>query len=160
MLFKLEALEAKHGDALLLHFAGDAGEPGLVLIDGGPMAVFNTLKRRLDQLRPEADEHTQPHAQPRLEIRLMMVTHVDDDHIAGILELARYLRREAAEKRPLPYRIHSFWFNSFDDLVGSAAPDSSQTAAWLQPSRPYRWHSAASPARLLPPSRPSTKAAS
>ena len=33
-IFTLEALQAKHGDALLLHY-GDAASPRLIVIDGG-----------------------------------------------------------------------------------------------------------------------------
>lgn len=127
MPFKLEALDAKHGDALLLHFEKDDGEPGLVLIDGGPGMTFDTLKRRLDQLRPEAHEDDFAHAQPLLDIRLLMVTHIDDDHIGGILQLAEYLFGEV--KRGLPYKVHSLWFNSFDVLVGSGTIDEAETAA-------------------------------
>ena len=35
MIFTLEALEAKHGDSLLLHY-GTKKSPQLIVIDGGP----------------------------------------------------------------------------------------------------------------------------
>jgi hypothetical protein len=132
MPLKLEALNAKHGDALLLHFGPKGEPPQFVLIDGGPSGVFNpTLKDRLDELRTEGDEDAPEHARPPLSIRLMMVTHVDDDHISGILELVRFLHREATQKRPRPYAIRSLWYNSFDDLVGGAPAASPASIATL-----------------------------
>jgi hypothetical protein len=53
MIFSLEALQAFHGDSLLLH-AGTTDEPKLVLIDGGPSGTWATsLQPRLDELRGE-----------------------------------------------------------------------------------------------------------
>lgn len=114
-MFVLEALRAKHGDCLLLHF-GTAAKPRLAVIDGGPPGVFNdALKPRLAELRAErglaADEP--------LEIDLMMVSHIDDDHIAGLLQMMRKLRDLRESGEPEPWRIRRFWHNAFDDLVGN-----------------------------------------
>jgi hypothetical protein len=50
-MFTLEALEARHGDCLLLHW-GEAAAPRLALIDGGPSGVFRaSLRPRLEALR-------------------------------------------------------------------------------------------------------------
>ena len=50
MVFSLEALQAFHGDSLLLH-AGDK----LCLIDGGPFKTWATsLRPRLEELRARA----------------------------------------------------------------------------------------------------------
>ena len=79
MLFTLEALDAGKGDALLLHF-GTIATPELIVIDGGPSGVYRrVLKPRLEELRASRGEND------RLTIRLAMVSHIDDDHINGIL---------------------------------------------------------------------------
>jgi hypothetical protein len=53
MPFALEALEAKKGDSLLLHYGKDAN-PKLIDIDGGPAGVFNgSLKPRLEAIKKE-----------------------------------------------------------------------------------------------------------
>ena len=45
MLFTLEAVQALHGDALLLHF-GKTSAPELIVIDGGPsIGVYVTCGR-------------------------------------------------------------------------------------------------------------------
>ena len=43
-VFTLEALEAKYGDSLLLHY-GDHTDPRLIVIDGGPAAVYKAALR-------------------------------------------------------------------------------------------------------------------
>jgi hypothetical protein len=115
MLFTLEALEAKHGDALLLHF-GTTTQPQLMVIDGGPAGVYHkTLKNRLDALKA-----VRSLGEP-LPIRMVMVSHIDDDHINGVLQLLRRLEELRAQKKPLPYNLLTLWHNSFDDILGNQA---------------------------------------
>jgi ribonuclease BN (tRNA processing enzyme) len=114
-MFKLEALQAKHGDSLLLHFGSDAS-PKLAVIDGGPGGVWrDTLKPRLEAIRKQRGlEEGQP-----LDIEMMMVSHLDADHITGILDLMRNLRDLRDKKKPQPWKIRRFWHNAFDDLTAS-----------------------------------------
>lgn len=121
MIFSLETLRAKHGDALLLHY-GPAASPRLMVIDGGPSGVFNTsLRPRLEELREERGEESLP-------IQLLMVSHIDDDHIRGVLDLTKRLRKQQDRAEPLDYDIRTLWHNSFDDIVGRRA-DVLETAA-------------------------------
>lgn len=109
-MFKLEALPAKHGDALLLHFGSDQ----LVVIDGGPATVFrNALQPRLAKIR---DDRGLGESQP-LDIELMMVSHIDADHITGLLELVRKLRDAKDAMTPAPWRVKRFWLNAFEDTI-------------------------------------------
>ena len=112
-MFRLEVLPAKHGDALLLHF----GDDRLAVIDGGPATVYRkALKPRLDALRAERGlSEEQP-----LDIELMMVSHIDADHITGLLELTRALKERQDSRQPAPWRIRRFWHNGFDDVVANA----------------------------------------
>lgn len=113
MIFTLEALEAKHGDSLLLHY-GTAADPQLIVIDGGPSGVFDkTLRPRLEQLKAIRSP-----AAP-LPIRLMMVSHIDDDHIKGILELTVELLEQREAQQPLLCDITTLWHNSFDEILGN-----------------------------------------
>ncbi len=109
----LEALRARFGDALLLH-SGTTAKPQLTVIDGGPPGVYNdALRPRLEALRAERglDDRTP------LDIELMMVSHIDDDHISGLLELAQKLNERRESGQPLPWRIRRVWHNSFDDIL-------------------------------------------
>jgi hypothetical protein len=129
MIFSLEALEAQHGDALLLHY-GSKSSPQLVVIDGGPSGVFtSSLQPRLAELRESRA------GGGKLPIRLMMVSHIDDDHVRGVLDLTRELQQAKEDKAPRPYEVTTLWHNSFDDLVAKlhraellnvAAPASSE----------------------------------
>jgi hypothetical protein len=111
-----EALRAKYGDALLLHF-GSAAAPGLVLVDGGPPGVWNdAVKPRLEALRGE--RRLGPTAP--LDIDLAMVSHMDADHISGMLDLTRKMKELREARQPVPWRIKRFWHNSFDDVLGNS----------------------------------------
>jgi hypothetical protein len=117
MLFTLEALNAKHGDALLLHY-GTAADPTVALIDGGPAGVFNkSVKPRLEELRTKDD----PDAV--MNLPLVMVSHIDDDHVNGILQFFGQLADLKANGRQRPYEIDTLWHNSFDDILGNGADE-------------------------------------
>ena len=112
MIFSLDVRPARKGDCLLLHY-GTAEKPGLVMIDGGPKSVYGPhLKPRLIAIRQARGLDPQS----PLPVDLLMVSHVDDDHIQGILDLTRELR--AASGVPF-VRIRRLWHNSFDELIGN-----------------------------------------
>ena len=112
MIFTLEALRAAYGDALLLHF-GDPKAPRLAVIDGGPRGVYNSvLKPRLTQLM----QNKRRLSDGQLPIRLLMVSHIDDDHVNGVLAMANELADMTGKR---PYQIESLWHNSFDDILGN-----------------------------------------
>jgi hypothetical protein len=123
MLFTLEALKAAYGDALLLHF-GDPKAPSLAVIDGGPRGVYNSvLKPRLNKLM----ENKKRLSDGQLPIRLLMVSHIDDDHVNGVLAMANELVDTPSRKL---YQIESLWHNSFDDILGNKGQE---LAASLEP---------------------------
>jgi hypothetical protein len=110
---KFEALPAHKGDCLLLHF-GTTSNPQLAVIDGGPSNTWRpALKPRLEALKSERGLHE---SDP-LPIEWLVVSHIDDDHIKGILELTRELTTAQEQNEPLPYRLSSIWHNSFADLL-------------------------------------------
>ena len=113
MLFSLEALKAEHGDCLLLHW-GTSAAPRRLLIDGGPAGVYReTLRPRLIQLRKRG-----PVGQSgRLALDAVAVSHAHPDHIVGVLELFRELRRDREMERNARFRVRRLWHNSWADLV-------------------------------------------
>jgi hypothetical protein len=124
MLFTLEALEAKHGDALLLHYGASSDDPQLVLVDGGPTGVFKeSLAPRLDEIR----EKRTPDAP--LPVRLAMLSHIDDDHVHGLLDLTEHLLELRDDGEPLPYAIGGLWHNSFDDILKKAGSSATGASA-------------------------------
>lgn len=118
-VFKLEVLRACKGDCLLLHY-GTEDEPKLALIDGGHDNVYQPfLRPRLEELRTErgiADDDP-------LTIDLMMLSHIDEDHVAGLLELTTELREAQDTQQPQIVRILNLWHNTFDDIIKNDAEE-------------------------------------
>lgn len=115
MFFTLDVRRARKGDCLILHY-GSKDDPGLALIDGGPSNVYKPhLKPRLDELRKARGLG----ADAPLPVDLLMVSHIDDDHINGVLELTRELVQANDAQQPLPLKIKGVWHNTFDDIIGN-----------------------------------------
>ena len=116
MLLTLEPLKAHEGDCLLLHW-GTVANPKLAVIDGGPTDIFATsLKPRLEQIR-------QNRALVQLPIDLVMVSHVDNDHVVGIKRLFQQLRDEIDDNVPAASRhfgVKRLWHNTFNDILGDS----------------------------------------
>src|SRR5215213_1948818 len=141
MIFTLEALEAKHGDALILYHGKHDGDRSIVVIDGGPHKVYRqSLRKRLESLRPEGKD---------LHIPLLMVSHLDEDHIQGVLDLTAELVEMAEdpsnlpddllnENVAMPYRIDAAWYNGFDRILDNTDQDleSLAASAVIQPGGP------------------------
>ncbi|WP_163998181.1 MBL fold metallo-hydrolase [Pyxidicoccus caerfyrddinensis] len=104
-MLKLEMLPAGCGDCLILEHLHD-GRSQRILIDGGTPASYPALRARFSrEIRPHFD--------------LIVVTHVDVDHMGGILELLR--------DTTLGVTYDDLWFNGFlhmkpflADALGSA----------------------------------------
>src|SRR6185436_7735746 len=113
MHLTLDVVRARKGDCLLVHH-GTKKSPRLILVDGGPSAVYQPhLKPRLMAIRAArkiAD------ADP-LPLDLVMLSHIDDDHIQGLLDLTSELREQQGDHQPLLVEAASLWHNSFDDLL-------------------------------------------
>ncbi len=101
-MFRIEMLPAAHGDCLWLEYGGDR-EIHRILIDGGPAHAYPALRERI--LHLPADER---------RFDLLVVTHIDADHIEGIIRLL--LDAEA-----LDCRFDRIWFNGRDQL--NTVPD-------------------------------------
>src|ERR1044072_6681272 len=99
MTFRLEALRAGRGDALLLHW-GDP--PRFAIVDGGPEDIYDqSLRPRLEALRATAGRAEEE----ALEAQLAMVSHTDEDHILGLLDLTDAMLARQASGSPAQLRI-------------------------------------------------------
>jgi beta-lactamase superfamily II metal-dependent hydrolase len=110
-----EFLPAFKGDCFLIH-AGTSTKPVLILVDGGPAGTFKRhLRPRLMQLREERglDDFTP------LVIDLVIVSHVDDDHVNGLIELFREMFDDARAGNPPKFEVRGLWHNSFDEVIGT-----------------------------------------
>ena len=112
MIFTLDVRRARKGDCLIVHY-GSKTEPGLMLIDGGPAEVYEPhLKPRLAEIRKARGLA----ADATLPVDLLMVSHIDDDHIKGVLELTKEM---IEAQGPKPLKISGLWHNTFDDIIGN-----------------------------------------
>ena len=107
--FKIRLLKAKHGDSFLIFL-----DTITLLIDGGPSGVYRQY------LEPQLKQLTSKDGEPPV-IDLMMVSHIDADHIDGILDLTTELIEADDEDRQPIVNIRQAWHNSFSDVI--AAPD-------------------------------------
>lgn len=99
-MFRIEMLPARQGDCLWIEY-GEPGDVHRVLIDGGPEGTFQHLRARIEALPP---------AERRFE--LIVVSHVDRDHIAGIVPLL--------QARGLGVAVGDVWFNGWRHLAPGA----------------------------------------
>ncbi len=119
MLFSLDVIRACKGDCLLLHY-GSKDKPRLLLIDGGHYSVyFPHLKPRLQQIK----KTRKPDPNKPLVIDLLMVSHVDEDHIQGILEFTNDLIEDDRQFA----RVVGFWHNSFENVLNAEVPKEVKT---------------------------------
>jgi hypothetical protein len=117
--FSLEAVYAKKGDALILHY-GARTKPRWILIDGGHDGVYDAyLRPRLEELRLRWPRRLDPEG--RLPLEMVMVSHADADHIQGILDLFQEMAEGDDPGRPgPPVTVDNLWFNGFDDLLANS----------------------------------------
>ncbi|MDF1597636.1 MAG: hypothetical protein P1T08_16275 [Acidimicrobiia bacterium] len=93
-LFRIEMLPAEEGDALWIEY-GDPGKPRRMLIDAGVFGTYDAVKARIDAI------------DGRRRIELMVVTHIDNDHIDAMVKLLG---------GDLGIQVGDFWFNAWDQI--------------------------------------------
>jgi beta-lactamase superfamily II metal-dependent hydrolase len=96
--FRIEMLPAKQGDALWIEY-GEGGITRRILIDGGPIAAYEAVEARINRM-DEGDRR----------VELVVISHVDTDHIEGIIRL---LAPKRTEWPIVPIQI---WFNGWRHL--------------------------------------------
>lgn len=106
-MIQLFAIQARFGDCFLLVYGNE--EPRYMLIDGGPAHNFDDhLKYELEKLKT-----------PSLTLDCVIISHVDNDHIIGVLDLFAHLKyAQDAGKEPL-CKVKKMWFNSFSATLDS-----------------------------------------
>lgn len=97
-MFTIEMLPAFDGDCLWIEY-GSEDDPKRVLIDGGTGATAKALTARIEEIKTSE----------KRRFELLIVTHVDSDHIAGVLRLLK--------DPPEGLFIEEVWFNAYPQLA-------------------------------------------
>src|SRR6266540_1443659 len=107
---RLHAVQAAFGDCLMVE-AGSGRSTRYILIDGGPSGTYTA---HLRPLLARIGKDGRP-------IDLMVLSHIDNDHVTGPLDLVGEMRNgtTVATKPGLP-KITRLWHNSFAQAIGSA----------------------------------------
>jgi beta-lactamase superfamily II metal-dependent hydrolase len=104
-MFKLHTVQAQFGDSLILEF-GDASKKQYILIDGGPPDNYeDDLNAALQSIVPTN------------KLELVVLSHIDNDHIVGLLDLLAALEEDAVNGDPPRITIPGLWHNSFQKSI-------------------------------------------
>jgi len=99
MTFSIEMLPAARGDSLWIEY-GPSRKRHRIIIDGGVWGTGERLRARIEAL---------PKTRRRFD--LLVITHIDLDHIAGIIALLR--------DPPEGFRVDDLWFNGWEQLIAA-----------------------------------------
>ncbi len=95
-MYNIHLLPARFGDAILIEY-GLKSNPKYILIDGGPYfgyeETFSALKKVAKNIK---------------KLELLVVTHIDIDHIDGII---KFLNQDE-----IPLAIEDIWFNGWGQI--------------------------------------------
>jgi hypothetical protein len=95
-VFRIKLLPALNGDCIWIEY-GEENAVSRVLIDGGPLGAYAALRAEIEQLPLE-----------QRTFELLVVTHIDADHIDGTVKLMRHPELGA--------KFQEVWFNGWPQL--------------------------------------------
>jgi beta-lactamase superfamily II metal-dependent hydrolase len=105
-MLRLRVIQAEFGDCMILEYGTDQ-DPKYLLIDGGPETIYhNHLRYELSSISSFGRN-----------LELVVVSHVDNDHITGILDLFSELRQQQANRDPEFIGVRALWHNSFGRTI-------------------------------------------
>ena len=112
----LRMIQAEFGDCLLLETPDTEGDMRYILIDGGPATIYDShLRKELEAIRQRGGQ-----------LDLVVLSHVDADHIVGLLDLFSDLLQD-------PFvPITTLWHNSFTRVFGGKGDVAARLAAVVQ----------------------------
>lgn len=109
-MFRLKVVQAFHGDCLIVVY-GSEDEPRYMLVDGGPSGTYEKhLKGELTAIKAAGGQ-----------LDLIVLSHVDDDHVNGLLDMMEELIEQRGSGLPETIAAAGLWHNSFADTLGPAA---------------------------------------
>ncbi len=117
-MFNLRIVQANFGDSFILEYGSDTN-PRHLLIDGGPAGVYD------DALRSEIEFVSNNGG----KVDLVAISHVDKDHIVGVMDLFAELLDQRNNNVPELVEVGGLWHNSFADTLDTSGAIQSRLAA-------------------------------
>lgn len=102
-MFKVLSLPATFGDCFWIQY-GDEQDPNHILIDGGTGGTRTHIENELRKISKD-----------KRNFELVVVSHIDNDHIGGFLRLLEEEAESSTEER-LGFTIGDLWFNGWPQL--------------------------------------------
>ncbi|HET6523181.1 ComEC/Rec2 family competence protein [Sphingopyxis sp.] len=102
-VFRLTMLPASEGDCLILSYGPEENVLRHIVIDGGRKATWPRLKTALATIAARGEE-----------VELLLLTHIDADHIDGLVELVT--------DSGLPLVPKTIWYNGYEQLKTMVPP--------------------------------------
>lgn len=100
-MIRIEVLPAAFGDCLLVEY-GKPKKESRILIDAGLVSTYKSV------LKPRLAKLSKAIAKKKVPLELLVVTHIDRDHICGVLPLL--------EASPAVVEADEIWFNGYKHL--------------------------------------------
>ncbi len=121
-MFRLNIFPANDGDCLLLDY-GVEQPYRHILIDGGRRGAYAKLRPELMRLAASGEK-----------IDLLVLTHIDADHIEGLLALI--------SDENLPVDVEQIWYNGYDQLslLEPYGPQQGDDFSELIRNKKWRWN--------------------
>ena len=122
-MLKLRVVQARYGDCSILENGPANDSSGRrrkhILIDGGPSKVYGPyLRGELEAIAERGGK-----------LDLLVLSHIDNDHVRGLLELMRDLREARADGKAPLIDVEQIWHNGFSKIL---PPELEATAAELE----------------------------
>ena len=93
---------------MFLAESSDNRNPISILVDGGPSHTYErSLKPTLNAILPNKN------------MDLVILSHIDNDHVLGLIELFEAIKGQKNSSDSEIYKIGCLWHNSFPDLIAS-----------------------------------------
>ncbi len=104
-MLSLHVIQAEFGDCFILELKSE-NQSTTILIDGGPSQTFqNHLKPTLQKLDLNGN------------IDLMVLSHIDNDHIIGLIDLLSEIKNQREKGIKELVNIRRIWHNTFKNLL-------------------------------------------
>ncbi len=105
---RLRVIQADYGDCLILEYGQDA-QAGHILVDGGPDGVYaNHLKPELQAIAAAGGK-----------VDLMVLSHVDEDHVVGLVDMLSDLATAQNQGKQPFISVERLWSNTFRQTLGA-----------------------------------------